>query len=227
MKFLLSYHSLLFLLLLTVNTVFTGCADNNPPQPLHPEAEKQKEWAIEGTVLSYASNNIGEIDRLIIEINQKKTGLHFPPHAAQKIIAIAKPATTVQVVVDNQQGPLHEQGANYHLISLTAAGGKTIVVSNIAPPPPSQRGEEATITGKATDVWTDSEGRVRSFVVNKTIVTLPPHVGMNLADDLNKANNVAVKGYLRMSGNGFVNNRGSGLIRPYSISIDGTTYTIE
>lgn len=226
MKFLLPYHALFFLLSLTVNTVFTGCTGEGSPQPPHPVADEQKEWAAAGTVLSYASNNIGEIDGLVIEINQEKTILHFPPHAAQKIMAIANPATAVQVIADKRKAPPHEQGANYHLVSLTA-GGKTIIVSNIAPPPPSQRGEEATINGKVTDIWTDSEGRVRSFVVNKTIVTLPPHVGMNLADDLNKANNVAVKGYLRISGNGFVNNRGSGLIRPYSISIDSTTYTIE
>lgn len=218
------YNRIFFITILVWLLLLAGCNQGKGPKEKYKEAMEEKEVTLNGIVIKFESNETGDVDELIIRHGDDTTALRFPPHTAQKIMDMAKPSSPVEAIAGKHRGPMDT--ANVYKLLFLQAGDEELVVSGLPPPPP-QRGEAVSVTGKASGISVDREGKIRSFLVGNTLVILPPHVGMNVSKGLRDAGHTTVQGFKRAGGTGFVNIRAADVLRPTSITIDSITYTIE
>lgn len=224
----MKHHSLYCLLLfcfLAGVVCFAGCNENSHPLPKHAKPNDIEAIRIHGKLLTYQNNPVGDVDQMILLRGGENINIHFPPHTAQQVMAIAKPEEDIDVVVRVRKGPRGRSEHRFDLLSIKTING-SVTIQDIPPPPP-QKGDEVSLSGQASELIADTNGNVHSFVLNKTLIVLPPHIEMNMSSGVSRAKNITVKGFRRKAGNGFVNSKDRDVVRPITITIDNITYTIE
>lgn len=202
----------------------------SPPPPLPQRNEiPQAENRITGSVIDYAANGIGYIDKIQLLQNNQKIWLHFPPHTAQQVMNVAVKNTTVTVTatVRNNPAPINNDTARYELISLHSnALDKTVNINEIPPPPPAP-GKEIEVKGNTIELKSDESGHVTGFVLSGKMIELPLHTAETLLPLMRQAHEITVKGYRPAAMDGFVNISGMPFIKPVSITIDNINYVIQ
>ncbi|MDJ1485536.1 hypothetical protein QNI16_33910 [Cytophagaceae bacterium YF14B1] len=197
------------------------------PNPL-PGQEKHHrvENTLKGNVVEYGSNRIGDIDKILIRVNQVDHWLHFPPHTARQVLNIAPEQTYVVAQVRKGKAKLFGNIFIHELVSIHSVSlEKSVQVDRIVPPPPV-KGESITLSGTIKQFKLDEKGQVSGFIIDKYIVDLPPGMGETMASLLKNAKELSVNGYVRSPEDGFVNTSRLLLIKPYSLVIDNTDYLL-
>lgn len=187
----------------------------------------QPENEINGTVVDYAANDIGDIDKILLQQGNQKIWIHFPPHTAQQVINLAVKNTTVFATIHNGKPPPHQGIMMYELISLRSdALGKTINVHDIPPPPPN-RGNEVEVSGNSIELKLDDRENATAFILSGKLIELHSHTAETLLPLIKQAHKIIVKGYQRSTSDGFVNISDLPLIKPSVITIDNINYVIQ
>lgn len=215
---------------------------NNPPrQPqdnVMPSLEQnhltppQLLKEITGTIVNYAANRNGDIDKLILNTGNDKMLIYFPPHTARQLMNAAEKNTKVHVWLGNDKKPppKHDDINNqnrYELISLHAeVNSITINVHDIPPPRPAT-GNEVLIKGKTIQWQKDDNNQPVDFILSGKLIALSPHARKSLLPLLNNARSITVKGYERNAADGFVNISGLIMVKPYAITIDSVNYIVQ
>lgn len=209
--------------------ILYSCGPGKKPKPpLGPLDPPHKEAiVIKGTVLRYESNDAGDIDKMAIEQDDEIFLLHFPPHTAQQVLSIATIKSSVSVMARTGKEHKDAVGRLYELISITTNGSDKMIEIKSIPPPPPEQGEEVEITGTGIEIKKDAAGRTKAFILSGRLIAVPPHAADNLEPLLNKVQTITVRGNKRNASDGFVNSNGLAVIKPYSITINGTIYLIE
>ena len=197
------------------------------PLPPHENINPLAATEITAAVINYGSNGVGDIDKILVQHNNQKMWLHFPPHTAQQILNVAVKNTTISAELHAGKRPANDGIAVYELISLHSdALGKTINVHDIPPPPPD-RGNEVEVRGNSIEVKPNEEGRIGAFILSGKLIALPKHTAETMLTLMKQAHQIVVKGYERSASDGFVNSTGLPFIKPYSITIDNINYVIQ
>lgn len=198
----------------------------DPAKPHHikPEVQDQK---IKGTVLEYGSNPDGDIDKILLETSEGKIWLHFPPHAARSVKALAMVGSVIEVLVD-QGGPAHHQhDAVFELKHLEGPAGKaSIDLSNIPAPAP-RKGFEVEIKGNTKQDLKIAAGTNNNFVLSGKLISVPPHIAQELFPLIKQAKMILVKGYMRDSTEGFLSASGLPVVKANLIQLDDVTYKLR
>ncbi len=181
---------------------------------------------IEGTVLEYGGNPIGDIDKILLQTATGKKWLHFPPHAAKRVLALSEKNVAVDAKVgDASQN--REKETVFELLALRSkTSGDEITLAGIPPPPPSN-GIEIEITGNSVQFQYDLHGQVEGFILSGKLVKLRPKMTEVLGKLLQNGKIVRVKGFARSADDGTVNMQGYILVKPVSITIDNVNYTVQ
>lgn len=202
-----------------------------PDRPIEQQHDERPqpgsfEEIIEGTVLEYGGNHIGDIDKILLQTSTGKKWLHFPPHAAKKVLALAGK----NVVIEAKVGDTRHDPENETVCELLALRSKKsmeeITIADISPPPPSD-GIETEITGNSVQFQYDQHGHVIGFVLSGKLVELRPKMAEVLGEILQNAKVIQVKGFARSADDGTVNMQGYILVKPVSIIIDNINYTVQ
>lgn len=194
-----------------------------PPTPddIQSNASTQK---IKGTVIQYGSNPQGDIDKILVDVNNNQLWLHFPPHAAKQVLNIAKLHAIVAIEYAERHGKKDRISNEIQIISNNK--NESVNIRDIAPPPPTP-GNDVTVNGNKIEIKKDDNGNTNAFVLSNKLIMLPPHVAENLLPMIENAKTITVKGNERSNADGFVNINGLNLVRPDSIIIDGTNYLVR
>jgi hypothetical protein len=207
--------------------LIASISNPKPPGPPLPHNLPQPESGISGTVVDYAANGIGDIDKILLQRGNQNIWLHFPPHTAQQVMNVAVKNTTVYATVHNGKMPPHDNRILYELISLRSdALGITINVYDIPPPPPMQ-GNEVEVKGNSIELKLNDRGEAAAFILSGKLIEFHPHTAETLLPLMKQAHEIIVRGYQRNPSNGFVNNTGLPFIKPYTITIDNINYVIQ
>lgn len=211
-----------------VKTYYDGWSHNTPPGepgPIGPPPQDpaSQRYEVSGTVMAYAANPDGDIDKIAIETDGNRRWLHFPPHTARDVMAIAALNTLVKIAYRERPGKKGKTGSELETISYE---NKTLDIQSILPPPPAT-GKNGSITGNKVSFRKDENGRVAAFIVDGRLIRLPPHTGTNLIALLEKAKSISVKGNERSNEDGFVNAEGLRLFRADEIKIDSVNYLLR
>lgn len=202
-----------------------------PDQPIEQQHDKRPqpgsfEEIIEGTVLEYGGNHIGDIDKLLLQTSTGNKWLHFPPHAAKKILNLAERNATIEAKI----GKCRPNQANETICELLSLRSKKneaeITIGDISPPPPSD-GIDTEITGSSVQFQYDLHGHVAGFILSGKLVELRPKMAEVLCKLLQNAKVIQVKGFARSADGGTVNMQGYLLVKPVSITIDHVNYTVQ
>lgn len=207
----------IILCLLSCN-LSAGTVHAQPPQAISVQGSRT------GVVEAYGSNPDGDIDKLLLKSGEGMLWLHFPPHTARAVLAVAKINTTVTAVIHTGPGPAGK--AAELAILYDAAGQHSARVDNIPPPPPDA-GVKVNVSGRIDSLQRDREGLTVSIIIGQNLVLLPPHVRNGLANLLQENGQVTVSGKQRSPNNGFVNERGFAVIRPDTLTLKNIHYLIR
>lgn len=177
---------------------------------------------IPGTVLQYGTNHKGDIDKILLQTAKGQLWVHFPPHAAGRLLALAPINAMVRAGISNERPgdePVKE------LISLESDKTKNkIMVPDILPPMPST-GMPTEFSGTSTTLQVDEHQHVVGFILAGKLVELKHGLAETMGPLLKAGKLIKVKGIAR-SADGFVNSRGYVLVKPISINIDNVNYVV-
>lgn len=186
-----------------------------------PIADKQVK--IIGTVVKYESNREGDVDKVLLSSNEKQIWLHFPPHTAHLVTAVAVINKQVEALVA-QRGPIHKdnQGEVYELKCIINNVLQTKVNLEDIPAPVPKKGIEIEIEGIPS-----LHSNENTLLLSGKMVTLPPHMARELFPLINQAKIITVKGFMRDSTDGFLSESGFPVVKPISLKIDRVVYKIR
>jgi hypothetical protein len=207
-----------------------GCDNNErlrPPPPRGPGRELKNDSIVKGIVKSYQSNDADDIDKIELQQNSGTIILHFPPHTAQQVLSIAKLNTNITATVHEDKRHNENNIQRYELTELKSDINSNSIDVRSVPPPLPQPGEEIEVSGENPLVRRDQNGRIKALVIQGMLIVLPPNTAEGLVPLLDKSVSITVKGYKRNSTEGFVNTERLNVIKPYSITIDKTTYLLR
>lgn len=184
------------------------------------------ELELKGIVLEYGANPDTDIDKILVRSGERKIWLHFPPHAARSITAVAPVKSEIEAVVD-QHGPAGPHpDLTYELKYLRKESDERAVDLSAIPAPSPRRGIAVEVKGSATQDFQDSPEPHRNFVLSGKLITVPPHVADQLLPLIARAKVIVVRGHMRDTTEGFLSASGKPVIRANSIQIDSITYKV-
>ncbi len=175
-------------------------------------------------VIDYGFNRIGDIDKLLFDYHGQSTWLHFPPHTARYVMAVAPKNTTADASFDITNRKAGDEKPIHDLIVIQTS--QSSFKTGSIPPPAPANGRQIEVTGKIAEYRFDEKGSISGFVIDKYIIEIPKHMEQNIVPLLKVAKKIVVKGYERSATDGFVNTSSFVLVKPFAITIDKTHYLL-
>ncbi|PJJ53034.1 hypothetical protein [Hymenobacter chitinivorans] len=200
-----SVHFLPLLLLLLAGPLPKALAQ----KPRHPSPPALATQERSGTLLRYTANPEGLYDGFIYQAGGTQDSVHFLPDLAESLMTVIKPGQSIHFTTTQHQ--LQEGGARRELVSVKL-GKKTLVMALPPPPPPAPpvpgqtpgeppmtppppppapplppvgKRKPVAVEGRITALRNDRQGHLRAIMLaDQTLLTVPPHVGVQLADKL-------------------------------------------
>lgn len=189
-----------------------------PPPPLRaagpqarrrhprPAAEAGVAATVSGRVVRWLQNPNGDVDGLLLEDG---TQVALPPMQSARVLQVVRLSDTVQVAgmrgSDLAAGPVRATQLR------TAAGGTLALEGaepgGAAPVPPPPREPSAltpmSATGRISTLLYGGRGEINGVLLaDGTSVRFPPHVGVDIADDLKVGGTLYARGYGTRNGQG-------------------------
>lgn len=216
----ITYHLSKIIFIFSAAACLSGCG-KKPPLPLPgPPSGIEKPVLLNGRVAGYESNPEGSIDKIILDQGNHQSEIHFPPHLAKYVLAIAKVNTSVHIKTSLK-------GRGYELASIASEGGEKVFdTGRILPPKPSP-GKEIRITGDVSGWVRNRENTVTGFLIGKKTVLLNPEESRILAPLLMKAHQVEVRALERDTRDGTVYTFRFPPVKATEIKIDSIIYKIR
>jgi len=195
--------------------------------PAGERPESKGELLINGIVLDYGSNAEGDLDKIYVLSDKKKTILHFPPHTAQRITTAAPVRELIEAKIEQRAPDPHHPDSIFELKYLRGFKSKKELDLSAIPAPFPRKGVDVQI--RAYPPWNFSldNGREKTLVLSDKRILLPPHMAHELFPIISQAKVILVKGYMRDSAEGFVTASGKNVLKPNTIQIDSITYKIR
>lgn len=214
-----TYNLLKIISIFFVTFILFGC-EKQPPAPPHLHPEKEKSTLLRGEVKAYESNPDGDIDKIVLNYNNREVAIHFPPHLAKYILDIAKKNEVINV-----KAAIHPD--HYELISISSKDDKSSFDARKIMPPNPSPGRETIIKGQLSGFIKNKDNLITGFIIGQKTVMLGPEERISLTPLLMKAHWVEVKVLERNTKEGIVNTLQFPTVRMTDIKIDSTVYKIR
>jgi hypothetical protein len=216
----ITYHLSKIIFIFSAVCCLSGCGKKLPLPPDGPPPGIGKPVELNGKVVSYGTNPEGNIDRMVLNQENRESEIHFPPHLAKYVLEIAKVSASVHLKTSSR-------GRGYELVAIASEDGKKVFdAGEILPPKPSP-GKEIRIAGAVSGWIRNRENTVTGFVVGRKTVLLNPEEGRILAPLLMKAKRIEVDALERDAGDGTVSTLKFPPVKAVEIKIDSIIYKIR
>lgn len=174
-----------------------------------------------GQVGTWVSNDDFVYDGFYLQSGGEKLLVKFPPSMGSALKSAAKTGSTFTLNGSADSTPTGQK--QIRLVSFSSEG-KTIYETPPTPPSAATTPETAEGSGKITSLQKNEAGDVTAFVLDKTILKVPPHVARQLGQIATSGGNVSYRGVKRNPASGEVSTGEYKIVHCESITVNGTQY---
>jgi hypothetical protein len=190
-----------------------------------PGKELQKLSVLSGTLVKPIANDRAEYDAFLLKTSAGEVLVKFPPHMGEQLIGKRQEGEDLKVTGFYRNNP---DGAKEFQLVSAEINGRTVIDAPPPPPremvPPQQRVLNATIQSLRYTPKKDINGFVLSSGEN---VTIPPHIGQQLAMELKVGEKVTVSGFAEPKSSGVVYSKTMNFFKAQTITVGGQAYLIR